>query len=155
MTTLQMAPYNLRSGDAILYRVRSRNVVGTGAWTPMQQYPVIMDEKPGHVKKPKLDNFSKDGFRVCWENNEVSFKYSLYWNEGATGLNFRKLIGPVQERCYTFTKIHRTLIHKIYIQAENECGKRSSKVVEAPTASLPSMPVLRVTEKQCKLYLAW
>ena len=60
-----MAPYNLRSGDAIVYRVRARNAVGQSAWTPVQEYPIRMDEKPVKVKLPKFDNFSKDSFRVC------------------------------------------------------------------------------------------
>ena len=62
-------------------------------------YPVLLDEYPSAIGKPLLSNFEQNGFRVCWPASIgilATLEYSLYWNEGVTGLSedkYRKLIG--------------------------------------------------------------
>ena len=66
MTLLSEAPYNLKMGDMIYYRIRAKNLVGWGDFSQPQLNPKRMVTKPGLPLTPKIDQLGKDGFRVCW-----------------------------------------------------------------------------------------
>ena len=58
--------FNLKVGDDVYYRIRAKNLVGWGEYTPAMRNSQRMVTEPLAPIKPKIDNFSKDGFRVCW-----------------------------------------------------------------------------------------
>ena len=164
---LLAANFNLKVGDDIYYRVRAKNLVGWGQYTAAMRNNQRMVTQPGSPIKPKIDKYSKDGFRVCWTappgllslaRIRHDYKFFLHHNEGKPSIKLDKysqVKGPTTDLCHIFNNLNRAELHKVYIYVQNECGRSESPVHTVAIASTPSAPSCTVGYKNCMIEISW
>jgi len=155
LETFGKAPYNLKVGDLIEFRVSAKNTDGWGIPSLLNTDGVTMSARPG-VAAPKLDDQTYTSASLSWKKVIDTQKYIIFQSS-------EKFLGAylkIAETDKTSFKVETLALGKIFsykIKAQNACGQGEfSPGVKVELDNQPAeMLPITTSRDACSIKLAW
>jgi hypothetical protein len=156
MDVLSKAPYNLPSGELIIFRVNAQNSIGPGVFSNINTEGAKLITKPPAMAMPELDSANVKQLNLSWATIPGSgIKYELFGdNDDDSTFNS---VTVTDKTTFTVKKELGDLSYNFKVRASNVCGFGPDSPVNKINLVLAPARVAKPTRivNDCSLFIEW